>query len=264
MSIVSGSRSEYPAEAMAEPRHLHRAPIIEALIDLRVVMPEGLTIESLERSLQPLDFGYYVKSPISQGTIEFRAPPGGQPFESATQASVVGYRLHSDDERYVVQWQVGGITVSRLQPYQDWPTLLAECQRLWQIYAARCRPVRVSRVAARYINDLRLPLASGESYQLFLNRFVELPEGAPQAVEAFFQRFQLVDVSSGGRVALSLSQKGVREGEPAQVILDIDAFKERDMAADAAEIWSELEQLRVLKNRCFFSTITDRAAELYQ
>ena len=93
---------------------------------------------------------------------------------------------------------------------------------------------------------------------------VDVPEQAPQAVEAFFQRFQLVDPESGARVILTLALDGISGGDAAPVILDVDAFTGANLNPTDLELWNILERLRELKNRSFFGTITELAAELYE
>jgi len=48
------------------------------------------------------------------------------------------------------------------------------------------------------------------------------------------------------------------------VILDVDAFTSTNLDPTDRELWTTLERLRELKNRSFFGTITERAAELYE
>jgi uncharacterized protein (TIGR04255 family) len=48
------------------------------------------------------------------------------------------------------------------------------------------------------------------------------------------------------------------------VTLDIDAFRDREFDPTDANIWTFLEELRGLKNRVFFESITERTAELYE
>lgn len=249
---------------MARQRHLARAPITEALIDLRVSPREGLTFEQLTAAFGALDFGYYAKNPITQGTFAFKLPPDGHPAETLAESAQVGLRLHSEDERYVAQCALTGFTLSRLPPYENWERLQDEAQRIWSIYVERLRPKRVVRIATRFINNLRLPAESGTSLQTYLHKFADVPEQAPQTVEAFFQRFQLVDAQSGARVILTLALDGKTRGETVPVILDVDAVMEAGVHPEDPEVWNTLRRLRDLKNECFFGTITERAAELYE
>ncbi len=248
---------------MARQRHLRNAPITEALIDIQVTPREGLTFAQLKSAIGALDFGYYVKNPISEGTFSSILASDGQPT-TAAESVQVGLRLHSADEKYVAQFRLAGFTLSRLRPYETWETLLEEARRLWAIYLKCLGPTHIVRVATRFINNLQLPLEPGASFQTYINKLIDVPEEAPQAVEAFFQRFRLVDIESGARVIVTLALDGLKAGVPAPVILDADAFIAKSFEPMGETIWSVLEKLRDLKNRSFFATITEAAAELYE
>jgi uncharacterized protein (TIGR04255 family) len=248
---------------MARQRHLSRAPITEALIDIQVTPKEGLTFDALRAGLDAPAFGYQAKGPIIEGLLQFSIPVGKEP-QTSSGAAQVGIRFHSNDEKYVAQCRLGGLTLSRLPPYENWNNLRIEATRIWKIYTDCLTPARVTRIATRVINNLRLPMQTGESYQLYFNKLVDVPEEAPQAVETFFQRFQLVDTQTGARVILTLTQGGGATNGLLPVILDLDAFTQADLNPRDSEIWAILERLRDLKNRTFFGTITDRAAELYE
>jgi len=248
---------------MARRRHLSRAPITEALIDVQVTPKEGLTFDILKAGLDASAFGYYAKGPITEGLLEFSIAVGGEP-QTSSRAAQVGIRFHSNDEKYVAQCRLSGFTLSRLLPYENWDNLRTEATRIWRVYADCLTPTRVTRIATRFINNLRLPMQTGESYQLYFNRLVDVPEEAPQAIETFFQRFQLVDTQTVARVILTLTQGGGAANGLLPVILDVDAFTQTDLNPRDSEIWVILERLRDLKNRTFFGTITERAAELYE
>jgi uncharacterized protein (TIGR04255 family) len=48
------------------------------------------------------------------------------------------------------------------------------------------------------------------------------------------------------------------------LILDVNAFAGVDLETNDSEIWAVLERLRELKNKCFFGTLTEQAAESYE
>ena len=248
---------------MAKQRHLPHAPITEALIDIQVTPREGLTFAGLKNAIEAVNSGYYIKNPISEGTFAFTLAPEGKP-QTAAESAQVGLRLHSADEKYVAQCRIAGFTLSRLPPYEAWPNLLKEARRFWAIYVESLAPMRVLRVATRFINNLQLPLNTGESFQTYLHKLVDVPEEAPQAVESFFQRFHLVDSGTGARVILTLALDRLSADGPAPVILDVDAFIAANLNPMDRELWSVLERLHELKNRTFFGIITERAAELYE
>jgi uncharacterized protein (TIGR04255 family) len=258
------TRANVIGATMAKQRHLQNAPITEALIDIHVSPRDGLTFAELRDVIGAAEFGYYVKGPISQGTFAVIVAPDGQPPLTTGESAQVGMRIHSSDEKYVAQSRLTGFTLSRLPPYETWTDLIEEAKRLWAIYVTRLAPKRVIRVATRYINNLRLPLETGTSYQTYLHKLVDVPEEAPQVVEAFFQRFQLVDAATSAHVNLTLALDGMSADGLAPVILDVDAFAVTDLHPTDLEMWRILERLRELKNRSFFGTITEQAAELYE
>jgi len=172
--------------------------------------------------------------------------------------------MHSLDDKFVVQFRLRGFTLSRMQPYENWETLVQESKRLWEIYTERLAPVRVIRLATRFINNLQLPMNPGDSYQTFLRKLVDIPDGAPQAVASFFQRFELVDIQSASRVNLTIALEERLPLRPIPVMLDVDSFRLVDLSPGENGLWEILEHLRILKNETFFSTITEKAAELYE
>lgn len=244
-------------------RHLSKAPITEAVIDFQVKPRDDVGFVDVEKAFGKPDFGYYVKNPISEGTFAFSIAADGLTLPGSTASSVVGLRLHSEDEKYVLQVRSGGFTLSRLAPYENWEALIQETRRLWALYVAKLAPVMITRIATRYINNLRLPLHPGESFQLYINKLVDVPHGAPQSVDAFLQQFQLSDPSTGARVILTLSLNGLEPDGRVPAILDIDAYKLTTSNLDDKAIWEDLTSLRKLKNDCFFGTLTDKAKELY-
>jgi uncharacterized protein (TIGR04255 family) len=249
---------------MARQRHLPHAPITEALIDVQVVPRDGLTFTELQDSISAPEFGYYVKNPISEGTFGFMLPSDGTQPQTTAQAAQIGLRLHSQDEKYVFQCRLSGFTLSRLPLYEEWPNLIRETRRVWAVYTERLVPKRVTRVATRFINNLQLPMGHGGSYQEYLHKLVDVPDGAPQSVASFFQRFQLIDIASDSHVILTLALNNTPLGGRVPVILDIDAFRDTDLEPLSPDLWDILEKLRELKNQCFFGTITEATAGLYE
>ena len=249
---------------MARQRHLSNAPITEALIDLHVEPKPGLDFDGLKEFIGASDFGYYIKSPISHGLFGFKLTSDGNQPETTGTAEQVGIRMHSADELYVAQCRLSGLTLSRLHPYEEWDKLVDETKRVWAIYRERLAPVRLTRVATRFINNLQLPLQSGDSYQVYLHKLVDVPDDAPQAVASFFQRFELVDVESGHRVILTAAQEPASPQGSPSVILDVDAYTHTNLRPRDEQLWVILERLRELKNRTFFGSITEQAAELYE
>jgi uncharacterized protein (TIGR04255 family) len=250
---------------MAGIRPLARAPIVEALVDLRVHAPENVTVERIEAMFATRNFGYQKIAPIIRGTFGVVFNPQDAPITKLTPSTstIVGIRLHSADEKYVAQFTTEGFTLSRLEPYESWEALIAEAQRVWREYKICVTPTSIHRAATRFINNLRLPLRIGDRFERFLTGMPDMPSEFPQAVSSFLQRFVIQDDATGATAVLTQALNQVPPVPPLPVILDIDVFRETLFSPDGAEVWNFLAELRKLKNRFFFGALTDEAVELY-
>jgi uncharacterized protein (TIGR04255 family) len=176
------------------------------------------------------------------------------------RATSIGVRLHSPDERYVALLSIEGFTLSRLEPYQSWEDLLREALPLWQRYVQCLGPGTITRIATRYINNLRLP---STDLELYLDLLPRLPQGLPTAISGFLQRYVLQDAQTEATVLLTEALPESSPGPPVPLILDIDAFRHARFSIGEEAAWRYLEQLRVLKNRAFFACLTEAAVQLY-
>jgi len=65
--------------------------------------------------------------------IMVAGPQGNQAIAPAPP-SKVGVAYRSNDGRYIVQCRRGGLSVSRMRPYQDWQPFFEETWRAWLAY----------------------------------------------------------------------------------------------------------------------------------
>jgi uncharacterized protein (TIGR04255 family) len=251
---------------MAKIRPLARAPVIEALIDLRTQAPEGMSVEKLEKTLEAQSFGYHKKGPIVRGNFGVMINTDASPSAPQMHGNsvIVGVRTHSSNDKYVAQFTIDGFTLSRLAPYESWEALVQETKRVWSIYTTCVAPVRITRVATRYINNLQLPIKPGDRFERYLTGLPNMPSDYPQTISSFFQRFVVYDEQCGATAILTQALEQITEATPLPVILDIDVFRETKFPVDSPDVWQYLAELRDLKNRCFFGALTEEAVELYQ
>jgi uncharacterized protein (TIGR04255 family) len=248
---------------MTQFPHLRKAPIMEAVIDFRVVPAAGITVQALINEIAHRgNLGYLHKGFVVRSEFGFSLKVDAEPqVAHEGRATSIGVRLHSADERYVAQLSVEGFTLSRLAPYETWEDLVSEARRLWRGYTQCVGPGEITRIATRYINNLHLPFVPN------LGRFLKLqpniPEGFPEALSEFLQRYVLYDAEGQATVIVTEALAETSPEKPLPVILDIDAFRSMKVAVDDANVWSYLEQLRTLKNRIFYSCLTEAGLELY-
>jgi len=245
--------------------NLPHAPVTEAVIDFRVVAKNDLTVSDLEPLVERLAPGYVKKGPILELQASFAVDGKGDRISDAASQQI-GVRLHSADDRYVAQIQLGGFSLSRLEPYESWEKLLAEAQGLWAQYVRALAPVGVVRVATRFINNLRLPMQHGEDFGVYLSKPPQVPDGLPQGLASFLQRVWLHDPKTNILATLTQalqSPPATDLPERIPVILDIDVFQQAEFAVDSPQMWECLERLRAFKNLAFYESLTEKTVQQY-
>jgi len=248
---------------MIEPTRFPNAPITEALLDIRVNLPEHVDLAQLatfqdlikdqypsrhERVFWQSDFQ------LSQGDLRLSQPTGGP----------VGYLFTSLDGKQHVQARLDGFTFNRLKPYKDWESLRDEARKFWQHYTQIASPKSITRVALRYINRIEIPLPMRD-FKDYILTIPEIAPGLPQGLANFFMRL-IIPVPTMNAIAIVTEafDPTAASSSVLPFIFDVDVSCEALFDVDAVEVWGTLEKLRELKNEIFFKSITDRAKELFQ
>lgn len=246
---------------MVDYPHLTRPPITEAVIDFRCARSDASSIENLRHAQEALGSNYYLKAPIFQAQLMIGVSDQAPTTSTSTE---IGIRLHSLDEKYVIQWTLDGCALSRLEPYESWEALNAEARRIWPFYRDAIKPTHISRAAVRYINNLKLPMSHGEKFDDYMTAAPQVAEGLPQAVGSFLQRVVVRDSQTSALAAITHAYDSHNiDDDVVPVILDIDVFLEREFAVSEATLWQHLENLRAFKNMIFFRNITQKALSGY-
>jgi len=247
---------------MARQRHLNKAPITEAIIDFRVILPSGFEPQEFSNLSVDLSGRYPKNEPRRIITGAFGMEKGKPFIETPEDKGIQGYIYKSEDEKNVVQFRLDGFTFNRLYPYTEWESVLSEAKNLWQLYSSKSKPELITRIAVRYINrlDLQLPIKDFEEY---LTAPPKIPASLPQEVSRFLTRIVIHDADITANIIQSLDKSP--KPDHVGIILDIDVFKIKEKSGfDKVNVWTEFEKLRELKNRIFFESITEKTARLYE
>lgn len=135
-----------------------------------------------------------------------------------------------------------------------------EAYQLWKIFVQIASPEMITRVAARYINHLQLPL-SVTDFGIYLAAPPRVPGQLLHFVNSFLSRTVIIDSLTGAAANIGQALESISQG---RVILDIDVFKGGEFRVDADDVWSLLDELRHFKNRIFFESVTDQTLRLYE
>ena len=247
---------------MATIRNLKNAPLTEAIIDVRVELPADFVVETLEAAKARLGSRYPVVQRRERVEGHFRFQDG-KPEQSLTRQVVDGFVFITEDKLTVAQFTLDGLTVSRLKPYLSWDRLIEAFRELWNVYLAVAHPVRVTRLATRYVNHVELPLPL-----LDLSAVLRVPPQTPPEVEAFISGFfTRLKMKSNKWMADAIVTQAVEplgDRPVTPLLLDIDAFVGLKVAPTDPEIFAVLKRLDKFKNEIFFNTLTDEVIRRYE
>lgn len=241
--------------------HLNNAPITEALIDLRVQLPEGFKLSELEAFCGEVHQEYPTKMHRKSWTGLIRVSGGGRPEIENSEPKTDGFVLKSESGLQVVQARMDGFTFSRLQPYETWEKLRDEARRLWALYVRITDPQCVTRIAVRYVNKINLPIE--DDFTTYLTTGVQISPELPQAMSGLFLRCE-VPFDNPKAQTIITQTLGEPSGEMDSVpyVFDIDVYRMGSPCIDLLQLWNEFDELRDVKNQVFFGSITKATVEM--
>ncbi len=239
-------------------RHYSKAPLTEAVLDIRVELPGEITLQELrdvqvgeEESYPRREESIIVVGQMSMGT---------QVGASAKQTPN-GYRFVSQDNRQIFQARFDGFTFNRLAPYETWESFRDEARRLWEVYRPIAKPKNITRLALRYINRLDLPLPLRD-FKDYLRTIPEISPNMSQGLSGYFMQLQLPQPDL--EAMLRLNQTLIPPPGPnlVSVVLDFDLFCKDNVPSEDQDIWKRFELLRTRKNEVFEACITNKTRRL--
>lgn len=245
---------------MSDFPHLPNAPITEALIDIRVQHSPDMNIERI----RPFHEKFKEDFPETKTRFRFEGKFDLGEEESTVTTEVNqpnGFFYTSADEKRVLQARLDGFTFSRLKPYETWEALSGEALSYWNMYSEFTQPLSISRVAVRYINRLELPFPF-KDFSEYLNAAPTIPKYLPQELLGFLTRIVVPFPENGCMAIITLSLDSIPDGNNLPILFDIDVFKEDNFDRDGKKAWETIHELRRVKNRIFFESITDKMLEL--
>lgn len=249
---------------MPKVRHLKNAPITEAVIDFRVKLPEDFNISEFSKAKKELGGQYKEPEEIRSRILSIELKEGSI-AQAIKDLGNIGFRICSTDGKNIALFKQDGFTFSRLEPYTSWDEVSAEAFRLWNIYVKISSPESITRVAVRYINRIEIPSKDVDLTE-YLVAPPTLPSGVPMTISSFIASFVVEDTSSGilANIIQAKDDKGVTNTH-IPIILDIDVYKLQNFDLDQLmEIQETFGELREVKNRIFFESITEKTVRMFE
>ena len=240
------------------------APITEAILDIKAELPDGVDLSTFEEFQENIKDRFQDRKTRHSFQAEFKFSPGKD--ESAPiipKGGADGYLFRSNSENKIVQTRLDGFSFNKLKPYEDWAKFSTEAYDLWQLYKVITKPIRVDRIALRYINRIEIPTPFADFSEYILTN-PQIAPGLPQALAHFFMRIEVPNDEIGAIAIITQTLQKPTESQKLPLIFDIDVVKRNNYTGDMTEIWPDFERLRAFKNAIFFNSITEKTKELFK
>jgi len=239
--------------------HYKRAPITEALIDIRTEV-SGLRFEDLHAIKKNLS-DYPKEETRTLDEFKFQL---GTEVQAASQRKPWALLFRNQENNQVVQFRLDGFTFSRLEPYENWERLSSEARRLWGVYREVAGKQKIARIAVRYINLFKLPGDKVEPEE-YLNIFPQVPQTLPEELRNFGPFSMSLPMGQPDlKGVLVINQRNALMAEPGivPIVVDFDLYVDDPPVSGEDELWAFFQKLRERKNLYFEACITDKTREL--
>lgn len=242
------------------PRYAN-APIVEAIIDIRVRMPRDVSFDQLKSAGAGVSADYPTVENLQQSIIAFGQGPG--PFDQAMQRETMSSPLFkSQDGHRIWQSRLDGFTFSQLKPYDTWLDFRDAAAAAWALYREATKPEAIVRLGLKYINRFDIPEPVND-LKSFLRTVPEVSPDLSQAkVGGFFMQLQIPQPDIEAMVVVTEAMIPPPQVGIASIVLDIEVARQNNLPEKDTEIWSCFEKLRERKNQVFEASITAAAREL--
>lgn len=244
-------------------RQYPRAPIVEAVLEMRVVTPEDVTVEHLA-GVAADDSSYLEPNSFYEVQGQLNLAESGVTAEALQRHT--GYQRQSRDGARHFQARKDAFAYLQRSPYSDWESFVGEAERLWHAYKSVARPVALLRIGSRFVNRIDIPGSSVELKDYFRTT-AEVSPDLPQAISGLLLQIQLPEVRPGIGCNIIATLTTPAEPETVSAILDIDVFCTPDIDPSLLtfdkDVRGWLSRLRWAKNDVFEACITDQTRRLF-
>jgi uncharacterized protein (TIGR04255 family) len=246
--------------------NLAHAPIIEALFGViaRATTPwdESTIVQHLKSTLP--DYPVIVSSRLVQQSFQvFPSSPKQEAPSPPKDLGWNGVRCTSQDKLQIATFLRDTFSFSRLSPYGNWEQFRGEALRLWGIHQAVAKPAQIERMELRYID--RIPVIAGvTNLEEVLHAGPKTPRDLDLPFGAFLHQDTLLVPGHPYSVNIVRTVQGGVPGLPeteAALLLDISVGTTVPFEPTGDKLEKHLANMRWLKNKAFFGSVSPQALE---
>lgn len=251
---------------MPERAYYSRAPITEAIIDLRIVPAQGFSVEDLVPIRDVVADRYPIQEHVQYQQMSF---VGTDLLQAGGGHQLNGFRFISTDKRETFHARLDGFTFSIQAPYDRWESFRNEARSLWSLYRSAVMPEGVTRAAMRYVTRIDIPdTKAGVRLEDYLRIHPEVSVDFPEdgLMSNFFMQLQIWQQDLSCWLVVNQAPDVPPAEGIVSIRLDLDLFRERYeepwQADNDKALWDFLERLHERKNEIFEASITNKTRSL--
>jgi len=254
----------YTIATMKDKIPFPKAPITEAVLDIRTNVSEKVDLSHLARFQEKIKERFPIKKERYSWKGGFQIGKGSVPEITGASGGPDGCLFKSKDNTKIAQVRLNGFTFNKLKPYSGWDVFYPEARELWEKYVDLTKPGNVSRLALRYINRIDVPLPI-KDFKEYILTVPEIAKGLPQGLVECLMRLCIPNLDIAAHAMVTVSFKPRKENLAIlPIIFDIDVFKMVDFNPENEEIWETMKLLRDFKNDIFLKSLTKKTKDMFR
>lgn len=237
-------------------------PIVEAVVEFVTSAKVGYE-DLLEMSKK---FGKHYTNVASQKGYEIVIEATGAAPSVRKEQGVESFRLTSEDQADIAIISETSMVSARLAPYCGWVHFMELIQKNWRIWARGKSGRSLTRIGVRFINRIDIPITAAQSITLrdFILLAPEVPAISNSPLTSFLiQANKPTAHPDWDANLISTLVTPAPLLDHLSLLLDIDIYRTRNLPSKDSELWTILEEARVLKNSIFEQSVTDKSRELF-
>lgn len=242
---------------------LSRAPIVEAVIQWQARAQKPMEADALKKELAARLPRYPQSAPMKGfGVMATLSAVDETSVVQHQKTGFLGLRLTSDDGCYIVQFLREGLVFSRTKPYEHWEPFRDAAKEVWSVYLDLAAPLETQRLGVRFINHIAG--ATPATLRHYLREPPTCPANLALREFVYQSTFDVPGHPFGIRVIKVMQPSMPELQQSSGLFLDIDVFSTTTIQNEPGPLDEALTQLRWLKNKVFFSLLTDAALESFK
>lgn len=251
------SEQRHAESRIAEDRHYDAAPIVEAIIEVKIERQKPIEIDELANVVFD-DPEFPQRTDLMTATGHMTVGPTVTASASTNQ---IGFQHLRKDKKVVLHVRIDGFAVSRLAPYTHWEDVYQTFQDYWSSYRQTLEPDAVTKIGVRYVNRFNLPDAQVELRDYF-RTYPEVSSDIRFPINGFMTHLQISQTDIEAMANIVLTTQSPLKDNHLSILLDIGLTKQMGCPTSDDQIHQRMLDLRKRKNEIFEACLQPAAREL--